>query len=299
MRLLGKGFSVNGKADLVGTVMACWDNGKHTGFEDTVNLSNLKDREKLIDKLVSSLTVSLEEARAAVTNLLIQLREASDSAETRGYSDAVEEERKSQATLLVGLALAKDVELWHTPDAEPFASLILDDYQENWPVRSRGFRDFLAHHFFVQKAKVPGAQAVQDALSVLGGKALFEGQEHEVYTRVAEHENKIYIDLVNDRWEAVEISPLGWTITTGPPVRFRRSRGMLALPIPKKGGGLGPLRELLNIPEDSDWALFVACLIQAFRPKGPYPVLVIHGEHGSAKTTTCRVFRALIDPHRA
>jgi hypothetical protein len=134
---------------------------------------------------------------------------------------------------------------------------------------------------------------------VLGGKALFEGQEHQVYTRVAECENKIYIDLVNDRWEAVEISQHGWAIVTEPPVRFRRSRGMLALPIPQKGGGLGSLRELLNIPEDSDWALFVACLIQAFRPKGPYPVLVIHGEHGSAKTTTCRVFRALIDPHKA
>jgi hypothetical protein len=289
MKLLGKGFSVNGKADLVGTVMACWDNGKHSGFEDTVNLSNQKDRERLISNLVSTLKVSLEEARAAVTELLIQLREASADVEINESPDASNEERKSQATILVELALARDVELWHTPEEEPFASFILNGHKENWPIRSRGFRDFLTNLFFLQKNRVPGAQAVQDALSVLGGKALFEGQEHEGYSRVAGHEGQIYLDLANERWEAVEISQRGWAVISEPPVRFRRSRGMLPLPAPQKGEGLDALRQLLNIPTDSDWALFVACLIQAFQPKGPYPVLVIHGEHGSAKTTTCRV----------
>ncbi len=45
--------------------------------------------------------------------------------------------------------------------------------------------------------------------------------------------------------------------------------------------------------------LLVAWLIAAFRPHGPYPILVLHGEQGSAKSTTSRVLRALLDPNTA
>ena len=40
-------------------------------------------------------------------------------------------------------------------------------------------------------------------------------------------------------------------------------------------------------------------LLAAFRPKGPYPILGLNGEQGSAKTTTARVARKLIDPFKA
>jgi len=32
-------------------------------------------------------------------------------------------------------------------------------------------------------------------------------------------------------------------------------------------------------------------------PEGPYPVLVLHGEQGSGKTTTARGLRSLVDPN--
>ena len=37
----------------------------------------------------------------------------------------------------------------------------------------------------------------------------------------------------------------------------------------------------------------------ALRPVGPYPILVIHGEQGSAKSTLARIIRQLIDPQTA
>ena len=40
-------------------------------------------------------------------------------------------------------------------------------------------------------------------------------------------------------------------------------------------------------------------LVAAFRPRGPYLVLILQGEQGSAKSTGARVCRRLIDPNKA
>ena len=47
---------------------------------------------------------------------------------------------------------------------------------------------------------------------------------------------------------------------------------------------------------DSDFHLLVAWLAFALRPTGPYPVLILHGNQASAKTTLVKVIRQLIDP---
>jgi hypothetical protein len=56
------------------------------------------------------------------------------------------------------------------------------------------------------------------------------------------------------------------------------------------------LRRFVNVRSEEDWKLLVAWLIQAFRPTGPYPILILQGEQGSAKTTTARILRAITDP---
>ena len=43
----------------------------------------------------------------------------------------------------------------------------------------------------------------------------------------------------------------------------------------------------------------VGFLLMCFHPSGPYPVLSINGEQGSAKTTTSRLILSLVDPHKA
>ncbi|HTE19408.1 MAG TPA: hypothetical protein VK689_13620, partial [Armatimonadota bacterium] len=67
---------------------------------------------------------------------------------------------------------------------------------------------------------------------------------------------------------------------------------------PERGGSIEDLRSFVNA-EAAEFPLLVAWLVAGLRPTGPYPPLELRGEQGSAKSTTARVLRSLIDPNRA
>jgi hypothetical protein len=108
-----------------------------------------------------------------------------------------------------------------------------------------------------------------------------------------------YLDLANEVRQIVEITPAGWNIITDTPVKFRRPKGMRPLPTPVPGGNLDELRPFLNVAGEEDWMMMIAWLLASFRGHGPFPLAALHGEQGSAKTTTARVLRAVVDPNMA
>ena len=126
--------------------------------------------------------------------------------------------------------------------------------------------------------------------------AVYDGPEMPVYVRVAEHEGDIYVDLGTNHWDAVRITREGFEIVANPPVRFVRKAGFAPLPYPETGGGVEELRPFLNVGTEGAFRLIVAWVAFTLTPWGPYPVLVIQGEQGAAKSTTVRVLRALSDP---
>lgn len=204
-----------------------------------------------------------------------------------------DEEKNTQAQELIGFAY--EAELFHTPEGECWATVLVGGHRENYPARSKFFRRWLVRKFFEVHGKPPGSQAVQDAIGALEAMALFDGPECAIFNRLAEANGAIYLDLCNEKWEAVKVTPSGWEIVNDPPVKFRRAKGMLPLPRPERGGNIEELRQFVNVT-DGDWPLVLAWAVAALRPTGPYPILVIQGEQGSAKSTTARVLRELIDP---
>jgi hypothetical protein len=172
------------------------------------------------------------------------------------------------------------------------------DHLETWPVKSQTFKRYIAKQFFDVEGKVINSDALSAALNLMEATAMFDGEKHEIHVRVAGHEGNIYIDLCNGSWQVVEVTPIGWQVIDESPVRFRRSRGMVAFPMPESGGSINQLRGFLNV-DDTTWRLIVAWLISSLRPRGPYPLLALFAEQGSGKSTAGRLLRNLVDPNSA
>ena len=183
----------------------------------------------------------------------------------QGRPEEKDERRPTQAELLV--RCADGAEFFHTPEGDAYARIRVGNHYETHPVRSKGLRHWLVRAFYEQFDRPPGAQALQDALGLLEARAHFDGPEREVYVRVAEHASTIYVDLANERWEAVEITADGWRVVSSEatPVRFRRPRGMLPLPATERGGTVEELRRFVNVTDVVGWRLMVAWLVQALR----------------------------------
>jgi hypothetical protein len=203
-------------------------------------------------------------------------------------------------------------DLFHTPDNIAYSDLILAGVRQTWPVRSREFR--FAYCKYLQK-ELEAAEAAGDELACIAAdqnlkkqrvneaidrfemQALTSDREREVHLRTASCDGDLYIDLCDPGWHAVRITPLGWSVVSSPPVRFRRTRGMLPLPFPEDGTPINALRPFLNVGSDGDFALVLAFILAALRDRGPYPILTLTGEQGSAKSTFARIVRSLIDPN--
>jgi hypothetical protein len=234
-----------------------------------------------------ALRAQLKKAGCRVT-ALDAIAEASGEAGGRG---------PTQADILIDLA--QSAELFHTADGTGFADFDINGHRETWPIRAKGFRRWLARRFFEATGGAPSSEALQSALNVIEARAHFDAPERVVHVRIGGLDGRLYLDLGDETWRAVEIDATGWRVIDNPPVRFRRAAGMQALPAPVAGGSVEALRSFLNVRSDADFVLVIAWTLACLCNRGPYPVMVLSGEQGSAKSTFSAILRALLDPNTA
>ncbi|TAH33667.1 MAG: hypothetical protein EYC62_06450 [Alphaproteobacteria bacterium] len=202
--------------------------------------------------------------------------------------------KPTQAQKLI--ALTEGMTLFHDPDNTGYAEIQIDGHTEIWPIRSSKFKEFLAKKYYELCQGAPSSEASNSAINVIHANAVFGGEKKDVYLRVANFEEKIFFDLCNAEWQAVEISRDGWRIMEVAPVKFRRSKGMAPLSLPQSGGDINLLRKFLNVGCEEHFILVVAWLLAGIRGQGSLPILAINGEQGSAKSTCARILRTLLDP---
>ena len=203
-------------------------------------------------------------------------------------------ERPSQSQTLCAIVKAQ-AELFHDDEGAVFANIAESGHFEFYPVNSTGFKRWLRNQFYQLEGKPPSAQALSDALGTIEGIGQFNGERVKTFVRVGEVYGSLCLDLCDQYWQTVVINENESGLHHYSPVRFIRSKGMLPLPEPS-AGSVEELRPFLNLPDENSFILVVAWLVGALRPKGPYPILVLNGEQGSAKSTVSGLLKSVIDP---
>lgn len=236
------------------------------------------------------LRARLKKAGVGVTELDKQLR--------HGDGAPPDDEDETVADRLIALARSQ-CQLLHDAQREPYAVFDAAGARQVHGVLSSGFSDYLSHAYYSQHDRAPTEQSLKVALATLRGQAQFEGEACEVFTRIAKTEAGYWLDLCNDAWQCVQVTATGWAVVAGAGAPlFTRSASMRPLPVPERGGTLDALWPLVNIPV-ADRLMVLAWMLECLRADSPHVVLELVGEQGSAKSSTQRALRRLIDPNQA
>jgi hypothetical protein len=205
---------------------------------------------------------------------------------------------RTSSSLHTAVRLLDEVELFHTlgVEGEAYATVPIATGRITARVLSTQFTRWLHRIYFTRSGRPLADSALREVQSIAAAKAVYEGPALPVFLRVGQQDENLYLDLGDATGAAVEVTARGWDIVAPPPVRFRRENGMRELLPPERGGSIADLRPFVNLADERQWRLLVGWLVAALRPTGPFPILAVHGEHGSAKTTLTRLIRCLVDP---
>jgi len=193
-----------------------------------------------------------------------------------------------------------EVELWKSTEPTPrlFAAVRFPERIEHLPIESKQFKQHLSYLYYRSTGKAIGPESVSQCVTTLAGTAQYDSPSHEVWLRVGTHEEKLYLNLADDKGTVIEIDADGWRVAKHVPIRFLRASGK-PLPMPERGGNLRHLNRFLNLDSDREETnlMFIAAfLVQTLRSGFPHPILLLMGEAGSGKSTKIKMLKALVDP---
>lgn len=201
---------------------------------------------------------------------------------------------KNQTELLIDLVLSQGSKLFH----DQFGMAFVAPNGHGGKIiklRSREFKTWLAHIGWKGLGKPITAGVLQTVVTTLEGDAVHEGEEYALSMRVANYDNALWYDLGDGR--AVKIDKQGWEVVNEPPILFYRQSHQKPQPTPVKGGKIEEVFSFLPEPSDGqEKLLLIAWLVTAVMQGFSHPILVLHGEKGSCKTTVFKLLRRLLDP---
>lgn len=187
--------------------------------------------------------------------------------------------------------------LAHDLDRRAVALIDCGTARQVWYCDTKGFEDWLRGQYYQAYRRGIGQQPIATAIATLQAIGIHDGQQIEVSQRVGKHGLSYVLDMGDERWSTIAIGPTGWSIMAISPVALTRSGTTRALPVPLGGGELDLLWKYANV-NAMQRPLVLAWLLEALRPDTPYPVLELVGEQGTAKSTTQKVLRQLVDPSK-
>lgn len=164
-------------------------------------------------------------------------------------------------------------------------------------LKSEAAKMFLRKTYSEAAGKLPNTNTLKELEELLNFEAYNNSKELKPKNRIA-HRNKkkkVYLDIGDG--ECAIVSAQGIKLERRNDTPFIRGHSFVRLPKPDFSEPKAALKlySLINVSND-DFPLCIAWLMAFFMRKGTFPILNLHGEFGSAKTTTLSILKSVIDP---
>jgi putative DNA primase/helicase len=200
--------------------------------------------------------------------------------------------------------LVEDIQFFTSAENRPYARLP----NHCVPLRSTAFRDWLFDRCQAAHLDLPGSHALSSVLNHLEARTVYDTPNTRVPVALRVGSRKptvvpesLLIDLAGPAGTMVEITGEGWSVVPNHSAAFESSAAAVPMPAPIASNGhpLETLQTCLNLSTRADWLRCLTWLLAAFRPDGPYPILILQGPSNSGKSTAARLLRTLVDPAAA
>lgn len=204
----------------------------------------------------------------------------------------------SVAAALVTLVKSRCELFYDETTRGAFVTISTEGVDKTMNIRSVAFTDWLSYAYYKESGGLSASEsAVKQAVSAISGLCKYEGKEARVFLRIGKREDAgaYYLFMADEKSRAIEITSAGWKLLEQYPVKFWEPESSRPLPAPSPGGSIERLWEFANIPKE-DRPLILAWILDAYRIDTPFPVLELNGMQGSAKSSTQKRLRRLIDP---
>lgn len=229
---------------------------------------------------------------------LKKLYEPKASKNKSEYSEKESEEpKKSYADIVIEQALSYNDVFFHNSVEETFVAVDKGNVYEVHRLEDKKYQLLLRKRFYDEIGKAISKDNVNQAIGVLEAKALYEGDELEVYKRCAEVDGVTYYDLCNKESTIIRIDENGWRVDEDKQILFIRKNNMSEQVMPVPCDDLcGLLKKYFRFRYEEDRILHTVSLVTRFISNIPHPIEIIHGEKGASKTTTMRMNKSITDP---
>jgi len=172
---------------------------------------------------------------------------------------------------------------------------------ETMKIDSATYWRWLSYRYYRESGGSSASEsAMKQAAVTLNGIALHDGKRERVFLRAGKDKETgaYYLHGIGEKSRVVEVTATGWRLLEATPVKFWRSGSAVPFPEPVAGGDISKLWGLVNIPE-AERLLVLTWILEAWRPDTPFPGLELCGVQGSAKSSTQKRLRSLIDASSA
>lgn len=199
--------------------------------------------------------------------------------------------------------ILKDIEeerhiFYHDRAETPYVCVIKDGIKQYMEVYGNDYKKRVRYMYYERYQKAVQKDSLQRVLDTLAVKAQIEGEEITPAYRCAYYEGKIYYYLADREQTVICIDENGYRVIAESPVPFIKKQNMSEQVLPEKSKeSLKTLgMKYWQFATADDRILHWVLVISRFIAEGSQPLIYYFGDRGSAKSTSMKLDKMIVDP---